>query len=96
MYQVPNVLPETYTLDQNYPNPFNPSTTIRYSIPHTSNVTLRIYNLLGQVVQTLVSTQQGPGSYVVDFNASRLASGLYFYRLETQEFTMSKKMMLLK
>ena len=96
VYQVPNVLPGTYSLEQNYPNPFNPSTTIRYSIPRTSNVTLRIYNLLGQVVQTLVSTEQGPGSYVVDFNASRLASGLYFYRLETQEFTMSKKMLLLK
>jgi hypothetical protein len=95
-YQVEGVVPSTYELSQNYPNPFNPSTTIRYSLPVAGKVTLRIFNLLGQVVETLVNQQQNTGSYVVVFNASRLSSGTYFYKLETDQYSVTKKMLLLK
>ena len=84
-YQVAGIVPKTFELSQNYPNPFNPSTTIRYSLPAAGKVTLRIFNLLGQVVETLVEAQQNAGAYVVVFNASRLSSGTYFYRLETDQ-----------
>ena len=95
-YQVEGVVPKTFELSQNYPNPFNPSTTIRYSLPVGGKVTLRVYNLLGQVVETLVDQVQNTGSYVVVFNASRLSSGAYFYKLETDQYSLSKKMLLLK
>lgn len=96
VYQVPNLVPQQYVLDQNYPNPFNPSTTISYSIPAASRVTLRIYNLLGQEIETLVDLRQNAGSYRVVFNASRLATGVYFYQLRTDQFVTVKKMLLLK
>ena len=96
VYRQSNVLPSDFELSQNYPNPFNPSTTIRYSLPVAGKVTLRIFNLLGQVVETLVEQQQNAGAYVVLFNASRLSSGTYFYRLETDQYSLTKKMLLLK
>jgi hypothetical protein len=83
-------------LDQNFPNPFNPTTTIRYSLLQRGLVTLSIYNVLGQKVETLVSQVQGAGNYEVKFNASRFASGVYFYRLQAGSFNMTKKMMLVK
>jgi len=92
----PSVTPRGFALDQNYPNPFNPSTTIRYAIPAQSNVTLRIYNILGQEVESLVNMQQGAGSYVVQFNASRLSTGVYFYELRAGDYRDIKKMVLLK
>jgi hypothetical protein len=95
-YQVEGAVPKEFELSQNYPNPFNPSTTIRYSLPVAGKVTLRIFNLLGQVVETLVDQQQNTGSYVVVFNASRLSSGTYFYKLETDQYSLTKKMLLLK
>jgi hypothetical protein len=89
-------LPGRFSLDQNYPNPFNPSTAIHYTLPISGNVVLQIYNIVGQKVATLVNGQQKAGDYAVTFNASSLASGVYFYRLQAGSFTSSKKMMLLK
>ena len=96
VYQILNEVPQRYALDQNYPNPFNPATTISYSIPNAARVTLKIYNLLGQEVETLVDLQQNAGSYKVVFDASRLATGVYFYRLKADNFVSVKKMLLLK
>jgi len=89
-------IPLQYMLEQNYPNPFNPSTTISYSIPKEGMVTLKIYNILGQEVQTIVNQNMRPGSYKVNFNADRLSSGVYFYSLRVGEFNQVKKMLLLK
>ena len=88
--------PETYTLSQNYPNPFNPSTKIEFALPATSFVTLKIYNVLGQEVASLVSQTLTAGSYEVTFNASRLPSGTYMYRVEAGNFVSTKKMVLVK
>jgi len=90
------VVPQTFSLAQNFPNPFNPSTVIEYSLPTSGYVTLRIYNILGQEVKTLVSDMQSPGKYSVRFDASSYASGLYFYQLRAGEFLHVKKMLLLK
>jgi hypothetical protein len=95
-YQVGDIIPKNYELSQNYPNPFNPTTTIRYSLPSSSVVTLKIFNILGQEVMKLVDGQQKAGSYVVVFDASRLSSGVYFYQLQTDAFSNVKKMVLLK
>ena len=92
----PNVTPKTFTLSQNYPNPFNPTTTIHYTVPVKSNVTIRIYNILGQQVESLVNMEQGTGSYVVQYNASRLSTGVYFYELRAGDYRDIKKMLLLK
>ena len=91
-----NTTPELFELSQNYPNPFNPSTTITYSIPYTVNVELTVYNILGQQVGTLVDGLEEPGFKAVQFDASKLASGLYFYRLEAGDFSSTKKFLLLK
>ncbi len=89
-------IPASYGLEQNYPNPFNPSTTIKYSIPKASMVTLKIFNILGQEVRTLVNQEKLPGAYEVSFNANSLSSGIYFYSLSAGNFYQVKKMMLLK
>jgi hypothetical protein len=88
--------PLKFELSQNYPNPFNPSTTIKYTLPEASKVKLAVYDLLGQEVATLVNYLQESGVYTVNFNASELNSGLYFYRFETPNFVDSRKMMLVK
>ncbi|AFN74223.1 hypothetical protein MROS_0982 [Melioribacter roseus P3M-2] len=93
---ISNEIPSEYTLNQNYPNPFNPVTNIKYSIPKAGHVTLKVFNVLGQEVATLVNKEQSPGSYVVDFDASRLASGIYLYSLQTENTIITKKMMLIK
>lgn len=85
-----------FSLEQNYPNPFNPTTTIRFSIPSSDVVTLKIYNVLGQEVKTLINEDMQAGSYEFNFNASNLASGLYVYTLTSGDFVSNKKMMLLK
>jgi hypothetical protein len=89
-------LPKDYTLSQNYPNPFNPSTVISYSLPSSSNVKLIVYNTLGQTIKTLESGYKTAGNYYVNFNASALPSGIYFYKLEAGQYSQIKKMMLLK
>ncbi|OGU34402.1 MAG: hypothetical protein A2068_12445 [Ignavibacteria bacterium GWB2_35_6b] len=94
--EIDGLIPSQYTLEQNYPNPFNPSTTIRYSIPVESKVSLKIFDMLGREVAELVNQNQASGNYEAKFDASRLASGIYFYRLETSGTSISKKMMLLK
>ena len=89
-------IPLTYSLDQNYPNPFNPSTTISYSIPANAKVSMKLYNVLGQEVATLVNSSQDAGKYRVTFDAGQYSSGVYFYRIEAGTFSAVKKMMLLK
>jgi len=89
-------LPTNFELSQNYPNPFNPTTSIEYSIPRASFVTLKVYNLLGQEVASLVSQEQKASKYTVSFDASRLSSGVYFYQIQAGNFSLTKKMLLLK
>ncbi len=89
-------LPKTFQLYPNYPNPFNPSTMIFYDVPTTSIVSLTVYDLLGREVETLVNQRQSPGKYGVRFDGSRLASGVYIYRLQAGSFSQTKKLMLVK
>jgi uncharacterized delta-60 repeat protein len=88
--------PNEFNLAQNYPNPFNPTTTIQYSIPQRSNVTLKVYDILGNEVATLVNEERARGVYSVNFDASQLASGIYFYRIQAGSFIETKKMILIK
>ena len=87
---------EEYYLFNNYPNPFNPSTTIKYSIPYTSLVTLKVYDMLGREISTLVNEEKNEGNYEINFNASNLSSGVYFYKMVAGGFVSSKKFLLLK
>jgi hypothetical protein len=89
-------LPIEFTLEQNYPNPFNPTTTINYSIPEDGFVKLAVYNLLGQEVATLVNSFQKADRYEILFNANKLSSGLYIYKLETGNYETSRKLMFMK
>lgn len=96
-----SMLPRRYVLHQNYPNPFNPTTVITYALPRTSHVIISVYNLLGQRVRTLVDQSQSPGLQTVlwdgrDEAGSDVASGIYFYRIQAENFNQSKKMLLLK
>ncbi len=92
----PNGIPENFVLRQNYPNPFNPSTTIEYLVPQTGTVVLKVYNLIGQEIATLVNEVKNPGTYRVTFDASRLASGLYFYRMTSGAESKTMHMMLVR
>jgi hypothetical protein len=89
-------IPNEYALAQNYPNPFNPSTRIDYQLPSNGTVTLKIYNALGQEVRNLVNRNQDAGYYTINFNASQLSSGIYFYKLQSGSFVRTKKMILTK
>jgi hypothetical protein len=91
-----NGLPDAFTLSQNYPNPFNPTTTIVYGLRERTNVLLKLFDVLGSEIEIFVSGEQDAGYYEIEFNASRLASGIYFYRLQAGSFVETKKMMLLK
>lgn len=91
-----NEIPSNFSLEQNYPNPFNPTTNIRFSIPNTGFVRLIVFDILGREAATLVNEVRSAGNYTVDFDASLLSSGVYFYRLESGSFTESKKMLLVK
>ena len=86
----------TYSLSQNYPNPFNPTTIINYQIPNNNYVTLKVYDVLGNLVKTLVDGYKTQGSYSINFNADNLASGIYFYQLKAGSFTATKKFLFLK
>lgn len=85
-----------YALYQNYPNPFNPVTNIRYQLPKESKILIKIYNILGSEVIELLNDKKEPGIYEINFNASNLPSGIYFYQISTPEYSNTKKMILLK
>ena len=87
---------KSFALDQNYPNPFNPNTHIKYSVPKSSYITLKVYNILGQEVMTLFDGVQKTGNYIVTFEANGLASGIYLYQLKSNSFTDTKKLIILK
>jgi hypothetical protein len=91
-----NALPAEYTLHQNYPNPFNPSTTISFSLPYSAGASLRVFDMLGREVATLVNGYTTSGTHEIQFNATNLASGVYFYKLTSGNITKIEKMMLLK
>jgi hypothetical protein len=91
-----SAIPDAFSLEQNYPNPFNPSTTISWQSPVGSHQTLKVYDLLGKEVATLVDEFKPAGRYEVEFNASKLSSGTYFYRLRAGSFIETKKMLILK
>lgn len=94
--QIGDAYPVAYHLSQNYPNPFNPSTSIDFAIPSRSQVILKVYNLLGQEVASLVDELKDAGSYRVRFDAEALSAGVYFYRLSADRFSITRKMILLK
>jgi hypothetical protein len=90
------IIPERFILSQNYPNPFNPSTTINFSVPSSEFVRLKVYDILGNEVATLVNEEKPTGSYEVNFDASSLSTGVYFYKLQAGSFIETKKMILLR
>jgi len=91
-----NETPGMYELKQNYPNPFNPATTISFSITSSAFTTLKVYDMIGNEVATLVNKEKQAGNYEVRFNAANLSSGVYLYRLQAKDFTELKKMILLR
>jgi len=90
------MIPSEFVLEQNYPNPFNPTTVISYQLPVTSHVTLKVYNVLGKEVATLVNGTKEAGSHTEQFNASHLSSGMYFFKLTTNQFSSTRKMVMMK
>jgi hypothetical protein len=89
-------LPSSYSLSQNYPNPFNPATKIRYALPASSFVELKIFDILGNEITTLVKGEQTAGYHETEFNSGNLSSGIYFYRMQAGDYSISKKMILMK
>ncbi|MBI2418500.1 MAG: T9SS type A sorting domain-containing protein [Ignavibacteriales bacterium] len=89
-------IPSAYKLSNNYPNPFNPSTRINYDLPKSGYITIKLYDILGKEIATLVDEEKQAGSYILDFNASHLASGTYFYRIKVNDFTTVRKMVLIR
>ncbi len=100
--QISSIVPDKFTLSQNYPNPFNPTTNLEFGIPASQGesklgfVSLKVYDVLGKEVASLVNGNLNPGIYKYDFDASGLTSGIYFYTLKVNEFSETKRMMLLK
>ena len=94
--EISSSVPSVYSLSQNYPNPFNPTTNIRFAIPEAGLVTMKVYNLLGQEVTTLINEYKNAGTYNVDFNAVNLSSGVYFYQINAGNYSDTKKMILMK
>jgi plastocyanin len=90
------IIPNNFILNQNYPNPFNPSTTITYSLPNTGHITLEVFNMIGQKVATLIDGIENAGSHQFQFNANKMASGIYFYSIQFNSSTLTKRMVLLK
>ncbi len=91
-----NNIPEKYSLRQNYPNPFNPTTNIRYELPNSGFVKLVVYDMLGREVESIVNEKQSAGTYEVTFNGMNLPSGMYFYKIQSENFSETKKMILIK
>ena len=94
--QINNTVPSEFSLKQNFPNPFNPSTQINFSIPQTSLVVLKVYDVTGREVATLLNQYKTAGSYTLNFNATELASGIYYYTIAAGSFSSTKKMILMK
>jgi hypothetical protein len=90
------IIPEEMVLGQNYPNPFNPVTTIEYSLPASNFVSIKVYDILGREIETLINEEKLPGNYKVEFNGESLASGIYFYTMQAGSFSMTRKLILLK
>ncbi len=93
---ISNNIPDKFELKQNYPNPFNPTTKIVFNIRNSENVSLNIYNQTGQLMKQLVNEFKSSGSYGIEFDGGNLSSGIYYYKLETKDFSETKKMILLK
>ncbi len=91
-----NTMVKKFELSQNYPNPFNPTTIINYSVPTSSLVTIKVYDVLGREIAKLVNEQKTAGTYSVQFNGSALSSGVYFYRMQAGDFVQTKKLLLMK
>jgi hypothetical protein len=89
-------LPTHFSLDQNYPNPFNPATTISFTLPSKSFVSLKVFDILGREVATIISEEMSAGSYSRQWNAANMSSGIYFYRLQAGTFIETKKLVLLR
>lgn len=94
--EINRLLPQEFALQQNYPNPFNPQTQITYQLAKDTAVQLQVFNARGQLVRTLVQETQNTGFYQVQFDGSGLASGIYYYRLQTSEFSTTRKMLLVR
>ena len=94
--EVENIIPDEISLEQNYPNPFNPSTTINYQLPLKDHVSLKVYDILGNLISTLVDQEMEAGYHSVNWDASQLASGIYIYRIISGSFVSTKKMILMK
>jgi len=92
----PGTTVHAFALDQNFPNPFNPSTVISYQLPKSGPVALRVYDVLGKEVRTLVEGEQSAGSHTVTFDASSLSSGVYFYRMQAGNFVETKRLVILR
>ena len=91
-----NIIPENFKLHQNYPNPFNPTTTISFDIPKDTHVRVNVYNISGSMIAPLMDSYLSSGQYSLKFNASKLASGIYYYELNTGEFKDVKKLIVTK
>ncbi len=96
LHNLSSTVPQMYVLGQNYPNPFNPSTAFNFSVPKAGFVKISIYNILGEEVAVLVSENLKQGEYKYIFDAGNLPSGVYFYRLSSEDFIQTKKMVLIK
>ena len=94
--KTPAEIPSNFYLSQNYPNPFNPTTSIKFSIPRSSFVSIKVYDILGREIKSLVNEEKSPGVYTVKFDGSTLVSGIYFYRLHAGNYTETKKFILMK
>ena len=94
--EITTTVPQKYSLEANYPNPFNPTTNIRFSLPEAGFVKLEVFDILGKEVESLVNKNMEAGVYNINFNATNLKSGIYVYKLQTDNFVQVRKMMLLK
>ncbi|NMB82039.1 MAG: T9SS type A sorting domain-containing protein [Ignavibacteria bacterium] len=89
-------LPQNYDLFQNYPNPFNPVTTISYQIPENNHVTLKVFDMIGNEVETLINEEKPAGYHTITFDAENISTGVYFYQLKVGDFVSTKKLILMK
>ena len=94
--QINNIIPNNYSLSQNYPNPFNPTTRIKFDVSKSNNVKIIVYDITGREVQTLVNEKLQSGTYETTFDGSQLTSGVYFYRMISDQYSETKKMLLIK